>query len=315
MFNAGRFLPSSGHPAGLWLIAVVLPAALVLGQPVVALLAGAAIGLLLNVPPLTQGGAIGRLALQSAIVLLGFKLDVGGLVAISADYVGWVAVYVIATLGAGLLLGRMLGIERPLAQLIAAGTAICGGTAIATLAPIVGARADQVAVALAIVFLLNAVAMLAFPPIGAWLGMTQLEFGLWSAVAIHDTSSVVGTAAIYGDEASVVATTVKLGRTLWLIPLVLVFALAGKGGDTKVRVPGFIVLFIGAAVINSIIDLPAMAVDGLLTTSRLLLMSALFFIGTEIRRETLRQLQGRVLWQAVGLWTTVVLATLGVIMA
>ncbi len=135
---------------------------------------------------------------------------------------------------------------------MASGTAICGGTAIATLAPLIGARADQVGVAIGIVFLLNAAALFGFPLIGHWLGMTQLQFGMWTALAIHDTSSVLATSAIYGNEALEIATTVKLGRTLWLIPLTLIVSLAQRASAARVRVPPFIVAFIAVSVLTTV---------------------------------------------------------------
>ena len=167
------------------------------------------------------------------------------------------------------------------------------------------------ALALAIVFSLNAFAMLTFPLLGDSLQMTQREFGLWVAVAIHDTSSVVGAASAYGEEAAMVATTVKLGRTLWLIPLVLVFALLGGATGAKARMPMFVLVFIAAAASNAVIEWPALALDVSKTASKALIACALFFVGTEFRRATLRQLQGRVVWQAIGLWSLVVVATLG----
>jgi uncharacterized membrane protein YadS len=168
-------------------------------------------------------------------------------------------------------------------------------------------------VALAIVFLLNAVALLTFPLIGDYLHLSQTQFGVWAAFAIHDTSSVVATAAVYGDQAANVATTVKLGRTLWLIPLVVVASLvAGRGeiGDVKVRLPGFILLFILASVLGSVLPMPAWLPAAASLLSKCLLVLALLLIGSEISRQTLRQLRGRVLVQALLLWLLVVPVTL-----
>ena len=195
-------------------------------------------------------------------------------------------------------------------QLIASGTAICGGTTIASLSPVIQARPEQTGVALALVFLLNALALFTFPAIGEYLALTQEQFGVWAALAIHDTSSVVATSALYGEEAAMVATTVKLGRTLWLIPLLLVFSILQHQGSAKLRIPLFIVLFILTACTGSVVSLPAAVVGTASTASKMLLIVALFFIGTEISRETLRGLRGTVLVHGLLLWALVVPLTL-----
>jgi uncharacterized integral membrane protein (TIGR00698 family) len=222
---------------------------------------------------------------------------------VRGDSLWLVAAYVVGVLGIGLMLARVLRLERESGWLLASGTAICGGTAIATLAPLVGARADQVGVAIGIVFLLNAAALFGFPVIGHWLGMSQLQFGMWAALAIHDTSSVLATAAIYGNEALEIATTVKLGRTLWLIPLTLIVSLAQRASAARVRVPPFIVAFIAVSVLTTVLPLPAVISHGAGRVSKALLVTALFFIGTEISWATLRLMRGRVLVHALLLWT------------
>jgi uncharacterized integral membrane protein (TIGR00698 family) len=309
--------------AGYLLCVIALPLLLWQGNPAVALLTGAAIAVVLDRQPLTFSGPLGKYFLQTAIVLLGFKLDLDTLWGLSAQYSWGVAVYVLATLVLGLLLGRVLQVDAPSSKLISSGTAICGGTTIATLSNVVRAQPQQVGVALAIVFLLNAVALFLFPVIGRLLDLSQLQFGLWAALAIHDTSSVVATAAVYGEEAAAVATTIKLGRTLWLIPLVLAMSVyeqaiaRGQPGGSKVaprlRVPGFILLFVAAAAVGSWSSLPDWLPDGAGGLSRLLLVGALFLLGTEITRTTVRQLRGRVVWQGLGLWLLVAPVTLAAI--
>lgn len=292
---------------------LLLPWLLWLGNPAFALLAGVCLTLTFDRPLLEQSSVYSKYLLQTAIVMLGLKLNMADMWRINADYSAYVAVYVLSAIGLGLLLGKLLGVERISSILIAAGTAICGGTTIATLAPIIKASAEQVGVALAIVFLLNAVALLTFPLIGDYLHLSQTQFGVWAAFAIHDTSSVVATAAVYGDQAANVATTVKLGRTLWLIPLVVVASLvAGRGeiGDVKVRLPGFILLFILASVLGSVLPMPAWLPAAASLLSKCLLVLALLLIGSEISRQTLRQLRGRVLVQALLLWLLVVPVTL-----
>jgi len=298
---------------GRLLALLALPLMLFLGNPALALLAGGAIVLLLDRRLIPSGSTISKYCLQAAIVLLGLRLDLATLWQLSASYSWAVAAYVLCTLAVGLLVGRWLSVEPPSSKLIASGTAICGGTAIASLSTIVRAQPHQTAVALAIVFLLNVVALFSFPALGRWLELSQLQFGLWAALAIHDTSSVVATAALYGDEALEVATTIKLGRTLWLIPLVFGLSVheqlvsrsaAPVAGVSmpRVRVPGFILLFVAAAAAGSLVALPDVVTGGAGSISKVLLVVALFLVGTELTRATVRQIRGRVLWLGVGLW-------------
>jgi uncharacterized integral membrane protein (TIGR00698 family) len=263
---------------------------------------------------LSWGATLSRYCLQTAIVLLGFRLSLQTLWELSADYTWGVAAYVLVTLAFGLALGWLLKVEGASSKLITAGTAICGGTAIATLSTLVRAQPQQTAVALAIVFLLNAVALFSFPVIGEFFDLSQLQFGLWSALAIHDTSSVVATAAIYGDEAAEVATTIKLGRTLWIIPVALGASLLQREGGARLRVPGFIVMFVVAAGFGSLVDLPQVATHAAGVVSKGLLVCALFLVGTELSRQTVANIRGKVLWQAVILWGIVVPVTLAIIL-
>jgi len=274
------------------------------GNPAVALLTGTVLSLLWRAPLGIGAQRLGRVSLQSAIVLLGFTLTIGRIAEVSGDTLWLVAVYVLGVLAIGLAFARVLQLERASGLLMTAGTAICGGTAIATLAPLIGARADQLGVAIGIVFLLNAMALFGFPVIGHELGMSQVQFGVWAALAIHDTSSVLATAAIYGNEALEVATTVKLGRTLWLIPLALVVSLGSRASTARVRVPTFILAFLAVSVLATVVPLPAWVGQAAGRASKALLVVALFFIGTEISWATLRLMRGRVLIHALVLWIT-----------
>ncbi len=266
--------------------------------------------LMLDRPLIERGSTVSKYFLQTAIVLLGFKLNMADLWQISATYTLTVAVYVGSALGLGLLIGFALKVEKNSSLLMASGTAICGGTAIVTLSPILRARADQMGAALAIVFLLNALALLAFPYIGHWLSMSQEQFGVWVALAIHDTSSVVATAQIYGEEATTIATTVKLGRTLWLIPMVLVTSFWVHAPKARMRVPTFILFFILASVSGSLVPLPEMWTASVTWLSKALLVVALFLVGTEISRNALKNVLGKVLGQALILWLLVIATTL-----
>lgn len=288
------------------LAVAALPVLLWYGNPAVGLLVGAALSLSFDKPIIPHANALGKHALQTAIILLGLKLNAGQLLQISADYSALVTGYVILTIAVGLAIGAVFGNQKKSSQLISSGTAICGGTTIASLSPVIGARPEQTGVALTLVFLLNAVALFAFPVVGEYLALTQEQFGVWAALAIHDTSSVVATAALYGEESVTVATTVKLGRTLWLIPLLLVFSILSQRGSAKLRLPLFIVFFVLAASIGSLMELPTQVVGGASMASKALLVVALLCIGTEITRATLKELRGAVLIQGLLLWAIVV---------
>ncbi len=283
----------------------IFGAALWLGHPALALFAGAMASLALTPSLPVHVEPIGKLCLQGAIVLLGFTLNTQALWQTSRDYSALIVTHVFATLIAGLAIGRLVRADRDQSRLLSAGTAICGGTAIAVLAPIIRARPESVAVAIGIVFLLNAGAILLLPWFGHSLGMTQDQFGVWAALAIHDTSSVLGAAAIFGDRALEVATTVKLLRTLLLVPVALAAGILLRQREAKLRIPGFLVLFVMASAIASILEPSAALTAAVKTTSHFLLMVALFCIGMEIRRTTIASLSGRALLMSLLLWLLV----------
>ena len=206
-------------------------------NPALALLGTASVRLITDVNPIPVSGKASKLSLQSAIVLLGLTMGISQLASVSADYGVQVAGFVLGVLLAGVGIATLFRIRSQETDLLSSGTAICGGTAIATLSPLLGARAEQVGVAMALVFILNAVALFTFPAIGHALGLTQAQFGAWVALAVHDTSSVVATAALYGAEAQEVATTVKLGRTLWLIPLAFAASIYFRRGQAQLEHP------------------------------------------------------------------------------
>ena len=276
-----------------------------LRNPAVALLGGLVIRLGLGVNPVRQGLRLGTISLQTAVVLLGLTLGFDRVISVSADYGLIVGAYVLMTLLLGWGVARLIRSDRIESTLLTSGTAICGATAIATLAPVVGARPHQLAATTGIVFLLNAVALFTFPYIGGWLGLSQETFGAWAALAIHDTSSVVATAALYGDEAAAVATTVKLGRTLWLIPLAFAASLFFARGEAKLRVPPFILLFVAAAAVGGLVEFGEAVAGGIAFSSKVFLVVALGLIGLQLDRESLRQLSLSSVLLGVGLWLIV----------
>ncbi len=300
-------------PSQLGFLLVPLPVLIFLGNPATGLLAGSALSLGANGKIIPASDKLGKYALQGAIILLGLKLNVAQLVQISADYSVLVTCYVLATILAGLALGKILSNDTESNQLISSGTAICGGTTIASLSPIIGARADQTAVAMTLVFMLNAVALFTYPHIGEYLKLTQEQFGVWCALSIHDTSSVVATALIYGEESGTVATTLKLGRTLWLIPLLIGASVLQNRKETKARVPLFVLFFVLSAMIGSFVELPAWFISGVGFVSKALLVIALYCIGSDISRSTLRRFRGAPVIHGTLLWVLVSPITLAVV--
>ena len=301
-----RTRQGKGVYVAAWLcLPVALAVGITLRNPAIALLGGLIIRLGLGVNPVKWGSRLSSISLQTAVVLLGFTLGCDRMVTVSADYGVVVGAYVLMTLGLGWILAKLFRGDRTEATLLTGGTAICGGTAIATLAPLVGARPQQFAATIGVVFLLNVIALFTFPFIGGWLELSQETFGAWVALAIHDTSSVVATAAIYGDEAAAVATTVKLGRTLWLVPLAFAASLVYGRREARLRVPTFILLFVGAAAVGGLVEFNAALVQGVGFASKALLVVALGLIGLELDRQSLRELSPSSVALGVCLWLIV----------
>jgi uncharacterized integral membrane protein (TIGR00698 family) len=287
---------------------IVLTAAVVvltpLGSPLAALGLGIGLGLAGVRPWSDRLGSWARRLLQVSIVGLGFGVPIGRVWAAGRAGLGYTAVSVTATLVAGLLTARLLRLARSDALLVSSGTAICGGSAVATLAPLVRATPQQLSFTLALVFVLNAVALVVFPLVGAALGMSQAEFGVWAALAIHDTSSVVAACARYGPEAVAVGTTVKLVRTLWLVPLALLVATIGHRG-TRIEWPWFIVAFVGASTVASALPAGEAAYSALAGAARLTLRLTLLLIGLQVSREAITRAGARLFAHGVVLWLIV----------
>jgi uncharacterized integral membrane protein (TIGR00698 family) len=251
--------------------------------------------------------------LQLSVVGLGFGMGIGQVLQEGKDSIVLTIVSITLTLSAGWLIGRLLRVDATTSRLIAFGTAICGGSAIAAMAPVLKAEDDEIAVSLATVFALNSIALLVFPPVGHLFHLDQHAFGLWAALAIHDTSSVVGAASTFGAAALVTATTVKLTRALWITPCVFGAALFGGSGK-RATIPLFIIGFIGAALIRSRFPGEAVLWNELALSAQRLLVVTLFFIGAGLTREVLRTVGLRPLLQGVSLWLLVSVATLAAIM-
>jgi uncharacterized integral membrane protein (TIGR00698 family) len=218
-------------------------------------------------------------------------------------------VFTLATIAGTLILGHVIGralrISSGTTHLISSGTAICGGSAIAAVAPVVGASDEEISVSLGTVFILNSIALFIFPAIGTALNLTQTQFGVWSAIAIHDTSSVVGAAAAYGAEALQIATTVKLTRALWIVPLALATAFAFRRRSAKVAIPWFILFFVLASVVRTYVPAPEEVWELLVRAARIGLTVTLFLIGSALSRRSLATVGFRPLILGVMLWIVI----------
>lgn len=278
-------------------------------SPPVALTAGILFGLSFRHPYISESRGIARILLQSSVVVLGFGMNLHEVLKAGRSGFAYTALGISFALLIGLALGRALQVQGKCSFLISSGTAICGGSAIAAVAPIVEADEHEMAMSLGTVFILNSVALLIFPPIGSALHLSQTQFGLWAALAIHDTSSVVGAASKYGAQALVVGTTVKLARALWIVPLALATA-AIKHHRSRISFPWFILFFIFAAVLNTYVPVATRASAQLFTIGRLGLTATLFLIGSGISRETLKEVGWRPMLQGVLLWLVVGLTSL-----
>lgn len=290
----------------LGIVACLLPFV----SPPIALALGLALGLTLGHPYAVLNKKWTKVLLQASVVGLGFGIDLETVLAASRSGITFTIATIVGTLALGFVVGRMLGIDRKTTHLISSGTAICGGSAIAAVGPVLDAGESEMSVSLGTVFILNAIALFLFPVIGGALELTQMQFGIWSAIAIHDTSSVVGAAARYGEEALAVATTVKLARALWIVPLVLVTSLAFRRGNTKIAWPWFILLFLVASILRTFIAPIATASPAIVAVAKVGLTITLFLIGAGLSVKMLKAVGVRPLILGVLLWVVISVAAL-----
>ena len=292
----------------LFFLALVLSFTGLLSPPI-ALTIGILFGLCFAHPYAAVARTSARILLQICVVALGFGMNLHEVLKAGRSGFVYTALGISFALVVGLALGKLLRVRGNSSFLITSGTAICGGSAIAAIGPILHADDEEMSVSLGTVFILNSVALLIFPPIGGALHLSQSQFGLWAALAIHDTSSVVGAAAKYGPQALIIGTTVKLARALWIVPLALATA-ALKRSKSKIQFPWFILFFCLAAVLNTYVPAISPFSHSIFTLGRLGLTATLFLIGTGISRATLKEVGWRPLLQGVLLWAAVGLASL-----
>jgi uncharacterized integral membrane protein (TIGR00698 family) len=284
-------------------------------SPPIALAAGIAFALTAGNPFTAKTPRITRILLQVSVVGLGFGMQLDRVIAAGRTGFLFTAATIAAALVAGWLLGRAMHVAPGTAHLISAGTAICGGSAIAAVGPVIGATDEEMSVSLATVFVLNAVALFLFPVAGQRLGLSQAEFGMWSAIAIHDTSSVVGAAAIFGAEALEIATTVKLTRALWIVPLTLLTAAVFNKSARKLAIPWFILGFVIASLLRSTLPAPEWAWAGIVRLARTGLTITLFLIGAGLTRQSLARVGIRPLLLGIALWIIISVAGLWTVTA
>ena len=285
-------------------------------SPPLALALGVGLALLVHNPFAAIGRRVAKSLLQACVVFLGFNMKLPVVLKTGGDGLLLAAGTIGLTLALGYVVGKWLKVGNTASALISAGTAICGGSAIAAVGSVIAAEEGAMAVALGTVFILNAVALYAFPLVGHAVGLTQGEFGTWAGVAIHDISSVVGAATVYGKPALQVATAVKLSRALWIVPVSVAAGMAAKrrrGGGGKLQVPWFIGLFLLASVAGSYLPAVAAAGPTLQHVATVGLTLTLFLIGGGMSLMMLREVGWRPLAQGVILWVFISVGSLGVI--
>ena len=260
-----------------------------------------------------RAAKIQKYLLQASVIGLGFGIQFSAVVKAGSTGVAVTAFTLLATFALGLALAKLLQVEKITGQLITTGTAICGGSAIAAMGPVLGAQAREMSVALGCVFVLNAVALFVFPVVGHAVGLSPVQFGYWAAIAIHDTSSVVGAAARYAPEALAIAVPVKLARALWILPMVAVAAVLVRKQDSKATVPWFIFLFVVASVLRSFVPAGAAIYPALVLAAKAGLAVTLFLIGAGLSKENLQSVGWRPFAQGIALWIVVSVVSLWVV--
>ena len=282
-------------------------------SPPIALLLGLVLANLSGHPFLHLNHKATNILLQISVVGLGFGMNINSALSAGKEGFLFTITSIFSTLILGTYLGKWFNIEKKTSHLISCGTAICGGSAIAAIAPVIQSDEKQTSVALGVIFILNSIALFLFPAVGHWLDLSQKEFGLWCAIAIHDTSSVVGAASKYGPEALQIATTVKLARALWIIPIALITSVIFKSKSSKLKIPYFIGLFILAMIANTYVPQTAVIAPHLVSIAKIGLTVTLFLIGAGLNLNTLKTVGLKPLLQGISLWIFIAVGTLGTI--
>lgn len=283
-------------------------------EPPLALILGFVASFFIGHPYIKHNSVAAKYLLQFSVVGLGFGMNLTEAIKVGKEGLIFTVASIFFTLIVGLIIGRYLKINKSTSTLISGGTAICGGSAIAALAPVINAKDEDISVAMACIFILNALALLIFPVIGHQLNMSQDQFGLWSAIAIHDTSSVIGSAQKYGEEALKIATTVKLERALWIIPVSILLSVLNKGSVKKVKIPYFILGFIGAILLAYYFPQIRPFGEIMVFTAKKALNITLFLIASGLSISSIKKVGVKPLVQGVLLWIFISVGSLLVIM-
>lgn len=282
--------------------------------PAIALFAGILFSLIIGTPYPKLVKKVSKYMLQVSVVGLGFGMNLYESLQAGKEGMIFTIISVVGVMVLGVFLGKIMNVNRKNAYLISSGTAICGGSAIAAVAPVIDADDNDTSLALITIFVLNAVALFVFPVIGGMLELTQQQFGTWAAIAIHDTSSVVGAGAAYGDEALKVATTIKLTRALWIIPLAFASAFVFRTKGKRASIPWFIVLFVVAMLINTYLPLPQIVTDNMVFVAKKLMTVTLYLIGCGLSVSALKKVGVKPMLLGVILWIIISVVTLLVVM-
>lgn len=293
----------------IFLLAVVLCLSPLISPPI-ALLMGLIIAQFIGHPYLHLNHKATHILLQVSVVGLGFGMNVTSALKAGKEGILFTIVSIIGTLVIGFFMGKFLKIEKKTSYLISTGTAICGGSAIAAISPVIKAEEKQISVVLGTIFILNSAALFLFPFIGHQLNLSQSQFGMWCAIAIHDTSSVVGAASKYGPQALEIGTTVKLARALWIIPVAFLSTFIFKSKDSKIKIPYFIGLFVLAMIANTYIPFVQQYNHYLTNIAKAGLTLTLFLIGCGLNRKTISSVGFKPLIQGVILWVIIATAAL-----
>lgn len=293
----------------IFIVAVVLCLTPLISPPI-ALLMGLLIAQFIGHPYLHLNQKATKILLQVSVVGLGFGMNVNSALAAGSEGLGFTVASIVITLIVGYLMGKILKVDKKTSYLISTGTAICGGSAIAAISPVIKAEEKQISVALGIIFILNSVALFIFPWIGHYLNLTDKQFGIWCAIAIHDTSSVVGASSNFSEKALEIATTIKLARALWIIPIAFLSTFLFKNKESKVQIPYFIGLFVLAMVANTYIKFVQDYSHYLTTIAKAFLTLTLFLIGSGLSKKVMQSVGIKPLIQGIVLWLVISLTTL-----
>lgn len=279
----------------------------------VALFIGLALAVFWKNPFPDMSKKVSKYLLQASVVGLGFGMNLFEALKAGKEGIIFTILSVFGVLALGVILGKLLKLDKSITYLISTGTAICGGSAIAAVAPIIKAKDTEISVSIGTVFILNAIALFVFPPLGHYFDLSQTQFGAWAAIAIHDVSSVVGAGAAYGEEALKIATTIKLTRALWIIPVAIVTSIFFKQKSEKIYKPWFILLFAIAMAINTFMPLPEQFTQGLLWLAKKGFAITLFLIGTSLSLSVIKTVGFKAILLGVVLWISITAATFAVI--